>query len=253
MGTRRPGTAAHRAKHGVHQSPLQAWHRVFVAPRLLPDRSTPLTDASRRVFTAQLRIRKDSLAEGMTLSAAVARAGGDMRVLRVRRLNGVYVVTFPDLVLRADDRLVLSDTPVNLKRFEDALGGTLYSGDTVIDASHPITAEDQQTSEVVVVEGSSLEGASIRELRFIDRYQLVVLALHRGGKEILTPGQNMQDVELQAGDVLLVQGSAEAIADFATAIDSAPLATRSINLFDGRIVDETRNQPVARAAGAGAA
>jgi putative ABC transport system ATP-binding protein len=32
----------------------------------------------------------------------------------------------------------------------------------------------------------------------------------------------------------------------------AKQATRSINLFDGRIVDETRNQPVARAAGAGA-
>ena len=41
---------------------------TFVAPRLLPERSTPLMDASPRVFTAQLRIREGSFADGKTLS-----------------------------------------------------------------------------------------------------------------------------------------------------------------------------------------
>ena len=187
----------------------------FVAPRLLPDRSTPLTDSSRRVFTAQLRIRKDSFAEGKTLSQAVERAGGEMRVLRIQRGSGTYVVNFPDAVLREDDRLLLTDTPKNLKQFETALGGTLYSGDVEVDDQHPLTAEDQQISEIVVVEGSTIEGSTLKQLQFIDRYQLVVLALHRAGEELvsLSSGKGMGDVRLRAGDVLLVQGSAEQIAN----------------------------------------
>jgi di/tricarboxylate transporter len=186
----------------------------FVAPRLLPQRSIPLTDSSRRVFAAQLRIRKDSFAEGKTLSQVVQRAGGEMRVVRIQRGSGTYVVNFPDAVLHADDRLLLTDTPKNLKQFEAALGGTLYSGDIQVDEEHPLAAEDQQISEIVVVEGSTIEGSTLKQLQFVDRYQLVVLALHRGGKELvsLSNGKGMGDVRLRAGDVLLVQGSAEQIA-----------------------------------------
>ncbi len=186
---------------------------TLVAPRLLPPRRTPLMDASRRVFTAYLRIREGSFADGRTLSKAVARAGGDMRVIRIERGSGTYVVNLPDTVLRAGDRLLLTDTPERLKGFESALGGTLFSGDIEVDAEHPLTAADQQISEVVVVDGSSIEGATLKQLQFIDRYQLVVLALHRAGKEIVSfGGGGVGDVRLRAGDVLLVQGPAEQIA-----------------------------------------
>jgi di/tricarboxylate transporter len=62
------------------------------------------------------------------------------------------------------------------------------------------------------VQGSMLEGATLKELHFLERYQLVVLALHRRGQEILSAGKDVPDVALQAGDVLLVQGAAEQIA-----------------------------------------
>jgi di/tricarboxylate transporter len=184
---------------------------VLVAPRLLPERRMPLMDASPRVFTAHLRIREGSFAAGKTLSKAVARAGGDMRVVRVER-GGTQVVSFPDTVLHAGDRLLLTDTPERLKSFETALGGTLYSGDIKVDAEHPLTAADQQISEVVVVDGSSIEGSTLKQLQFIDRYQLVVLALHRAGRKIDSLRGGVGDVRLRAGDVLLVQGPAEQIA-----------------------------------------
>ena len=184
----------------------------LVAPHLLPDRSTPLMDASPRIFSAQLRIREDSVADGMTLRDATARAGKEMRIIRILRGKGTYVLNFPDTVLRPDDRLLLTDTPKNLKQYESALGGTLYSGDVEVDEEHPLTAEDQQISEVVVVDGSPIEGWTLKQLHFVERYQLVVLAQHRGGKEIELSGKGMDDVTLEAGDVLLVQGPAEQIA-----------------------------------------
>ena len=115
-------------------------------------------------------------------------------------------------MLRADDRLLLRDTPKNLKQYESALGGTLFSGDVEVDEEHPLTAEDQQISEVVVVENSPLEGRTLKHLHFVDRYQLVVLALHRAGQQIESFHKGMGDVTLEAGDVLLVQGPAEQIA-----------------------------------------
>jgi di/tricarboxylate transporter len=184
----------------------------FLAPRLLPKRQIQLMDASPRVFTAHLRIREGSFADGKKFSEVRARAGNEMRVIRIERGGGNYVMSFPDTVLRANDRLLLTDTPANLKQFETALGGTLYSGEIEVDEEHPLTAKDQQISEVVVVEGSSMEGATLKQLQFIERHQLVVLALHRAGKEIVKMHGGMGDVRLQAGDVLLVQGPAEQIA-----------------------------------------
>ncbi|MBK6980250.1 MAG: SLC13 family permease [Betaproteobacteria bacterium] len=184
----------------------------FLAPRLLPERSTPLMDASPRVFTAHLRIREGSFADGKTLSEVLARAGDEMRVIRVERGSGLALMKLPDMVLEADDRLLLTDTPKNLKHFETALGGTLYSGEVEVDEEHPLTAADQQISEIVVVQDSPIEGRTLKELQFIDRYQLVVLALHRAGRELVSLGSGMGDVALRAGDVLLVQGPAEQIA-----------------------------------------
>ncbi len=148
----------------------------------------------------------------MTLSEADTKVGGGMKVRRVERGEGLYVTPFPDAKLKAGDRLLITDTPNNLKRFEKGLGGTLYSGGSAVDEDHPLQAEDQQISEIVVVGGSPIEGVTLKDVRFIDRYQLVVLALHRAGKRVASLGAGMGDVALQAGDVLLVQGAAEQIA-----------------------------------------
>ena len=64
-----------------------------------------------------------------------------------------------------------------------------------------------------MVQGSSLDRANLSFARFVDRYQLVVLALHRAGKDIWRASEEIQDVILQPGDVLLIQGSREQISN----------------------------------------
>jgi len=184
----------------------------LVPPRLLPTRTIPLNDDSPRVFTAQLRVKEDSFAEGKMIAEILARTGSEMRIMRIERGEGMYVTSFPDTRLRAGDRLLLTDTPANLKRYEQALGGTLYTGDTAVDDEHPLKAEGQQISEIVVVNGSPIEGVTLKYARFMDRYHLVALAIHRGGKPIASLGPGLGDVVLTTGDVLLVQGPVEQIA-----------------------------------------
>lgn len=185
----------------------------LIAPRLLPKREAQLKDTSPHIFTAQLCIQEGSFADGRTLSEVREKTGDAMKVVRIQRGPGTVIMPLADAMLKADDRLLVKDSPEHLKEFEQALGGTLYAGDVPVDDEHPLTAEDQQIAEVVVVQGSPLEGLTLNTARLIDRYQLVTLALQRPGRAIETIRTNLRDVVLRTGDVLLVQGPRDSIAE----------------------------------------
>ncbi len=186
----------------------------LLAPRLLPKRELSFSDASPRVFAAHLAIPEGSPVEGKTLAKAVEKADGAMKVKSVERGAGKFMIPLSDLVLKAGDHLVIRDTPERLKEFEKIFKGALYPEDSdtePVDEKHPLKAEDQQLAEVVVIEGSSLEGWTLSEARFAERYGLITLALHRAGKHLETAHDEIGDIRLKAGDVLLVQGPRERI------------------------------------------
>ncbi|CAE7635861.1 unnamed protein product [Symbiodinium pilosum] len=180
----------------------------LIAPLLLPERESKLLDPSPRLFNARLLLKENSLVLGKTLGEAIALTGGDMKVVRVRR-GETMVMPLPDVVLKVGDRLRVQDTPSNLKKFEEALKAELYSGDTRVDDEHPLAGDNQTLAEIAVVQGSSLDRANLSYARFLDRYQLAVLALHRAGKDVWRATEEIHEVILQPGDVLLVQGPKE--------------------------------------------
>ena len=182
----------------------------LVAPRLLPERDSKLLDSSPRLFDARLLLNDESLTSGKTLADAIAMTGSDMKVVRIRR-GDTMIMPLPDVALHSGDRLRVRDTPQNLKAFEEALKAELYSGETKVDEEHPLSAENQTLAEVAVVQGSTLDRANLSYARFLDRFQLAVLALHRAGKEVWRVSEEIHEVILQPGDVLLVQGPKEQI------------------------------------------
>ncbi|HSS64615.1 MAG TPA: SLC13 family permease, partial [Gammaproteobacteria bacterium] len=184
----------------------------LIAPRLLPEREALMSDASPRLFSARLNIPEKSDFVGKTLSEAIKKTGGALKVNRIRRGADTQVFPLPDAELRAGDQLVVRDTPGKLKDFERALGAKLYTGDDPVDEEHPLKAEDQQLAELVVIQGSPVNGMSLRSNRFVERYQLAVLALHRQGRAFAEPGKDISDIRLHTGDVLLVQGARDQIA-----------------------------------------
>lgn len=184
----------------------------LVAPRLLPEREARLSDTSPRVFTAHLYLNEESWANGKTLADAIEKTGGGMRVVSIQRAGELSIVPLPDVVLHPEDRLSVRDTPENLKEYEDVLGASLYEKDRPVDDEHPLSAEDQQLAELVVTQSSPLEGTTLSHLHFAARYQLVTLALHRPGPDARVLREGVGDVRLRIGDVLLVQGDSERIA-----------------------------------------
>ena len=182
----------------------------LIAPRLLPPRSVELDNASPRLFDARLHIEENSPWIDKTCADAKAATSGDLNIVRIRR-GDTFVLPLPDVKLKAGDSLRVRDTPQRLKSYEQALNAPLYSGEHYVDEDHPLAAEHQMLAEVAVVQGSSLDRANLKFTRFLSRYQLAVLALHRAGKDIWRAREEIQEVILQPADILLVQGSREQI------------------------------------------
>jgi len=183
----------------------------LIAPRLLPERQTALTDTSPRIFSAQLNIPEESVADGRTLAELLEKTGSEMRIKRIQRGESV-LLPLPDVTIRAGDQLILEDTPAQLKEYEQVLGAMLYSGDSVVDEDHPLEAKDQQLAEIVVVQGSPLVNRTLNASHFTDRYQLASLALQQAGRLVHTLHKDIGDIRLQVGDILLVQGAREQLA-----------------------------------------
>jgi di/tricarboxylate transporter len=186
----------------------------LVAPKLLPDRAPPMADTSPRVFSAQLHVKEDGFADGKSLSEVLAKADGNLRIDKIQRGESLFLAKLPSVILLPGDRLFVKDSPENLKHYEQLLGATLFNISDVehpVDEQTPLKAEGQQLAEVVVTRGSPLHLRSLAAARFSTSYGLMPLALHRARAPSSQVTGDLNLIRLRAGDVLLVQGSGEAI------------------------------------------
>lgn len=186
----------------------------IVAPRLLPDRMPPLADTTPRVFNSQLFVKEGCFAAGKTISEVLAKTNGQMRIDKIQRSESLFLAKLPSVTLQPGDRLFVKDSPENLKHYEGLLGATLYNisdSEHPIDEDTPLKAEGQQLAEVVVTRGSPLHLRTLATARFSASYGLLPLAIHRARAPSSQVTGDLNTIRLRAGDVLLVQGTRDAI------------------------------------------
>jgi di/tricarboxylate transporter len=85
--------------------------------------------------------------------------------------------------------------------------------------------------ELVVRPGSSLVGRTASDIHLRSRYGLNMLAASRHGKGSRT---RLRTLQIASGDLLLMQGTPEALADFAADTGCVPLAERDLRVPDRR-------------------
>ena len=180
----------------------------LIAPRLIPQRKTPMDDTSRRVYEAQLAIPENNRFVGRRLAELMHKAGPEFQVSRIMRGDGCYLSPLPDLVIRPGDRLMVCDTWPQLREHQAILGATLpkEQGD-----GRKRQEGEQQLAEVAVTMGSRLHKRVLGDIPWDEHYGLQVLALHNAAGVLEFGSEGLQHHRLQASDVLLVQGSREDI------------------------------------------
>jgi di/tricarboxylate transporter len=187
----------------------------LVLPRLIPERAGIIGDDAPQMFSAVLHVGEGGMADGSTYAEIQKKVGAGLRVRRIVRGEGLELARLPTLTLRAGDRLSVIAHAQELREFAEQLGATLHKPEAtepLVDEEHPLTAEDQRLAEVVVTEGSPLHRATLRSRRFGELYDITIVGLHRAGRQALDRSEDLGDVVLRAGDILLVQGTEKDIA-----------------------------------------
>jgi di/tricarboxylate transporter len=89
------------------------------------------------------------------------------------------------------------------------------------------------TVEAVVTPTAWVQGQTARGLRLRARYDANLLAISRRGRPVTT---RLRDVPLFAGDVLLLEGPEEDLAEIVGALGCLPLADRRLSLSQRKVV-----------------
>jgi len=212
----------------------------LIAPRLLPERQAPLNNQKMvaRLYTAQVRLSRSSPVIGKTLAAAKERYGDELRIESIQRAQGSLISPLPDVVLHPGDRINVTDTQQRLRDLAHLVGGTLFSGDHAVDVSHPLSGSGLRIAEVVITPGSRLIGTALGEAQLASHYNLQLLGMNRleAFRNQRTPG--LEQMELQSGDVLLVQSTQENL-------DALKHSPGFLVLDGGEALPATRKAPLA--------
>ncbi len=123
--------------------------------------------------------------------------------------NVVQQAADSDTILRVDDIIYMSGSEGNVKAFVDKYGLVMVSDNGGTENSG-LDFYDIGVAEIVLMSTSTVVNKTIREVEFRTKYNVSVLGICRKNKYIL---QGIADETIHIGDVLLVQGAWDNIAN----------------------------------------
>jgi di/tricarboxylate transporter len=205
----------------------------LLGPRLLPDRQSVtsiLSPEERKNYFCQVLVKKDSPLIGKNLTeTGLAQQRADFRIIEVRRDGATVVEPLDQITVRANDRILISASGRQMVQLPQIEGFSLDAS-----TQQQFGVESLSTIEGGVVEGvisphSSLIGRTIRAINFRQKYAMLILAVHRHGKNL---SKDFLDIKLEFGDTLLMLGPLNTFAqlreqgDFMLLEDMKPIVKR---------------------------
>jgi len=166
---------------------------------LFPEREPTISGAQdARQYTVEMIVDADSPLIGQSIEQAGLRHLPSMFLMEIERRGQLLPAVSPAEVLEADDRLIfvgVVDSVVDLQRFRGLRPATdqVYKLHT--------NRGDRCLVEAVVSNSSPLIGKTVRDGRFRNRYNAVIIAIARNGMRIR---KRIGDIILRPGDTLLL-------------------------------------------------
>ncbi|MBX3504290.1 MAG: SLC13 family permease [Parvibaculum sp.] len=207
---------------GIFLASIGFLYSTLVVPRLVPDRGGAALDLSAdpgsgKQYIAQLEITADHPLRGQSSKAGLFPQLRDMTVRMIQRGEHPILPPFEDMTLMTGDVLIVAATRQTLtealksgarifegmleERFAEGIetnGGPARPGGELI------------LAETVVAPGSRMIGQTIEQIAFRHQTGCIVLGIQRRSRMIRTL---LNDIRLEAGDVLLVLGKGARIQD----------------------------------------
>jgi di/tricarboxylate transporter len=193
-------------KVGVIAAAVGIVYLLVVGMRLLPVRTTVADAVSGRPteYLTEVALESGSSLVGKTLGDTLSAPGSGIRVLEVIR-ESIILVPEPELALEGGDLLLIKGSPDELYNLQQSRRATLVPE---LEEGGGARAVEASLAEVVITPDSRLNGRRIGDVAFRDRYGVSVFAVQRHGIHIR---EKLRNIVMRVGDMLLVQGSSEAL------------------------------------------
>ncbi|WP_168219748.1 SLC13 family permease [Pseudotabrizicola formosa] len=195
---------------GIAASLVGLTYLALFTKRLLPDRDSMammLSDRSQMKFFTEVVVPEDSPIIGQKVDAVGLFKRDNMRVVDVLRGDASLRRELAGVELALGDRVVLR-TPMS-----EVLALQESKELRMVDK---LSSVQTTTVEVLITPGCAMVGRSLGSLRLRRRYGVYPLAVHRKNQNI---GRQLDDLVVQIGDTLLLEGAPGDIRRLATEMD----------------------------------
>ncbi|HET8735481.1 MAG TPA: SLC13 family permease [Pricia sp.] len=196
--------------------------------RILPDykEASFIEEYQIKQYLSEIVITGQSKLIGQTVFRSELSKRG-IRILKIIRDKDEFIPNRSSR-LEKDDILLVECKMEDLIKVKESTGLEVRA-DTITDIE--IQTGDIRLAEVLITPGSTLLDLSLKEARFRQNYDLVVLAVHRFEE---TVSQAIGDLKLRIGDVLLIQGTEEALNTNRNSMEFSFIGDFKVNMFKER-------------------
>ncbi|WP_299754199.1 SLC13 family permease [uncultured Pontibacter sp.] len=178
-------------------------YMMTIGQRMLPSyEDQQLADEYKlQKYLTEIVVREESPLVGQLVFASDLTSL-NFRILNIIRGKDNFLPDFRTRINESDVLLVEGDLD-NLMKVKETKGIDIMA-DVILQKD--LETDNIRLAELLVVRQSVLIGRTVKEINFLQRYGLVVLAISRHGETLRS---KIGSIKLQLGDVLLVQGSPE--------------------------------------------
>jgi di/tricarboxylate transporter len=179
-------------------------YMVLIGRHLLPVRVTASdlkVSKQLRPYIGEVQVNPQSPLVGKKLGESKLGEKHDLIVLSVRRDGNLLTRLHRDFIIEENDRLILEGSAQNLISAQDDLN-LISQPNSDIDLVD-LDTEDSYIFEATLSPRSKIDGRTLKEVRFRDRFGFTALAIWRYG-DVIT--ERLRDTPLHFGDSLLLQG-----------------------------------------------
>ena len=199
-----------------------AWGMIYLAligRHLLPDRASMATllggNRAKMKFFTEVAIPEDSALIGQNVTEVELFTRDGVRLIDVLRGDASLRRNMDGVTLQLGDRVVLRTEIAEL------LGMQSSKDLRTIDK---LSSVETTTVEVLITPGCRMVGRSLGSMRLRRRYGVYPLAAHRRNQNI---GRQLDDLVVQVGDTLLLEGDPADIQRLAADMDMVDVSTPS--------------------------
>ena len=195
---------------------------AIFGPMLLPVRQSLgalLSDRNKMKYFTEVAVPEDSPLIGRRVLEIDLFKRDGVRLIDVLRGDASLRRDLDPVVLAAGDRVVLRTAMTELMGLKER---------TDLHLVDKLSSVQTETVEVLISPGCRMAGHRLGDLRLRRRYGVYTLAAHRRSANI---GRQLDDLVVQVGDTLLLEGAIEDIQRLATDMDLVDVSRPTIRAY----------------------